>query len=74
MENLNQQKELDRIYQYISDGIREAEIRPSVVFHYAPKPYLPSNDFEWEMIAEEDDSVEENFMGRFFKWSNPSYL
>lgn len=67
VENLNQQKELDRIYQYVADGIREAEIRPSVVFHYAPKPYLPSNDFEWEMIPEEDDSIEENFMARFFK-------
>lgn len=55
--NLNSRKELDKIIQIISENMREAEIRPSISFHYAPKHFLPSNDNDWEQIQGEEDSM-----------------
>ena len=67
-ENQNQQKDLDRIYQTISEHIREAEVRPSIVFHYAPKHFLPGNQLEWKMVEEEEENhIEEENLFKSFK-------
>jgi len=45
--NLNTRKDLDRIIQTVAENMREAEIRPSISFHYAPKHFLPGQEMDW---------------------------
>ena len=48
--NLNSRKDLDRIIQIVAENMRQAEIRPSISFHYAPKNFLPGQEMDWEQI------------------------
>ena len=66
-ENLNQQKDIDRLIEIISENIRESEIRPSMAFHYAPKHFLPTNDLDWKTTNRNEDSMEDEGLHRSFK-------
>lgn len=36
--------------------MREAEIRPSIAFHVAPKHFIPTEDIDCEIISDDDDN------------------
>jgi hypothetical protein len=63
---MNSRKDLDRIIQIVAENMREAEIRPSISFHYAPKNFLPGHEMDWVQIQEEEDSMVEE--------ENPVYI
>jgi hypothetical protein len=51
----------------ISENLKEAEIRPSVAFHHAPKNFLIEDELEWKMIDENDDSFEDSLCEEVLK-------
>lgn len=67
VENQNSQEYLDDIFETITENLREAEIRPSIAFHSAPKHYIPTEEQEWIMIDEDEPSMTDDLCDRFFK-------
>ena len=56
---MNQRKDLDNIVRTISENMRQAEIRPSIAFHYTPKNFVPNYQMDWKTANEGEDSMEE---------------
>ena len=44
VENQNSKEYIDDIVQTVTENLREAELRPSVAFHSAPKHYIPTEE------------------------------
>ena len=51
----------------VGENLREAEIRPSIAFHSAPRHYIPSEDIEWVMVDEEENSLTDDPCEKYFK-------
>jgi hypothetical protein len=59
----------------ITENMREAEMRPSIGFHVAPKHFIPTEDIDCEIISDDDEKesslmmVDESFE-RYMKRGN----
>ena len=45
--NENSPEYLNNIVETIRENLRNADMRPSVAFHYAPKHFLPQEEHDW---------------------------
>lgn len=53
--------------QTVTENLREAELRPSVAFHSAPKHYIPTEEQEWVMVDEQENSMTDDLFEKYFK-------
>ena len=51
----------------IAENMREAEIRPSVCFHSAPRHYLPTEENDWQVIDIEENSMTDDLCEKYLK-------
>ena len=63
--NLNLRKNLDKMVSIIAENMREAEIRPSIAFHYAPKNFMPNTDMDWKIVPDNENSLMEDEGSRY---------
>lgn len=64
--NANQRRDLDNMVKIISENMKEAEIRPSIAFHYTPKNFVPGYEMDWRMANEDSDSMTDDAAQGFF--------
>ena len=67
VDNQNSQEYLDDIFENITENLREAQLRPSIAFHSAPKHYIPTEEQQWIMVNEDEPSMTDDLCDRFFK-------
>ena len=65
--NENSKQYLDNIVETVYDNLRDTEMRPCIAFHTTPKHFLPQEAVDWEMVKEEEDSMEDSSLDSFIE-------
>jgi hypothetical protein len=66
-DNMNSAGYLNDILETITENLREAEIRPSIAFHSAPRHYVPTEEMDWVRVEEGEESMTDDLCEKFFK-------
>ena len=64
---MNTNDYLNEILETITENLREADIRPSISFHHAPRHYLPTEELDWVIVDEDQDSMTDEVVEKFFR-------